>query len=225
MLHQLILQVTALSSEAVLGLLLLTSVVSLAIIANRIWFFFEHRIDADAFARQLLLALDGDNWPKAQAVVRRSSASICLVIGAGLSQVDAGRSAVERAIRSATARERIRLEGPLGMLPALGYTALLLGVLGTLLDLIQLAQAAALEPAAGAIAQPTGGLGWLVALAPAAAGIFVAIPGLLAAAALHCRVRLVVRQIDSLAQIILLQVPSEPIELTTPQPAAARQAA
>lgn len=218
MLHQLILQVTALGSEAVLGLLLLTSVVSLAIIANRTWFFFQHRIDADAFARQLLLALDGDNWPKAQAVVRRSSASICLVIGAGLSQVDAGRSAVERAIRSATARERIRLEGPLGVLAALGVAALLLGVLGTLLDLLQFAQAAAVDDSAS-------WLGVFLALAPAAAGTLVAIPAFVASAALNSRVRMVIGQIDSLAQIILLQVPNEPIELAKPQPAAARQAA
>ena len=218
MLHQLIMQVTALSSEAVLGLLLFTSVVSLAVIANRIWFFLQHRIDADAFARQLLLALDGDNWPKAQAVVRRSSASICLVIGAGLSQVDAGRSAVERAIRSATARERIRLEGPLGVLSALGVAALLLGLLGTLLDLLQFAQAAAVDESAN-------WLGAFLALAPAAAGTFVAIPAIVAAAALNSRVRMVIGQIDSLAQIILLQVPHEPIELAKPQPAAARQAA
>lgn len=218
MLHQLVLQVAALGSEAVLGLLLVVSVISLAIIANRTWFLFQHRIDADAFARQLLLAIDGDNWQKAQAVVRRSAASICLVIGAGLSQVDEGRAAVEMAIRSATARERIRLEGPLGMLSSLGIAALLLGVLGTLIDLIQFAQIAADQ-------QSGTWLDIILTLAPLGAGIFVAVPALLAASALDCRVRLVLGQIDSLSQIVLLQIPQEPPQLTRPQPVANRTAA
>jgi biopolymer transport protein ExbB len=215
MLHELIVEVAQIGGGPVLGLLLIANIVSVAIVGNRIWFFLQHRVDADLFARQLLHPLSVGDWPKARAIARRSTASVCVVVAAGLSQAERGRHAVRSALRSARVHERTRLEGQLGVLGAVARAGLPLGMLGTVLDWIQISHL------------PTDMAGTDVAwmLACSAAGLMVAVPALLAFRLLNWRVRLTLRQIDTLAQLLLLQVPRRARRSMKPDPSAQQRAA
>jgi biopolymer transport protein ExbB len=203
MLHQVLNQVSQAGGETILALLLLVSIMTVAIISNRIWFFVCHYIDADKFARQILPVMGDEDWPKARNLARRSTASICLVVQAGLTQVDRGRGAMRDAMQSAKLHERLRLEGQLRLLGALGQSALLLGLLGTVFDLLEFSR----EPGAHA-ARLVDAFDAFFILAPTAAGLLVAIPALLAHSLLKGHVRSLIGQVDALIPLLLLQAPS-----------------
>jgi biopolymer transport protein ExbB len=209
MFHKLMIQLAEGGAELALGLLLVASVLSLAIISNRAWFFIQQRLDSVRVGKQLLHALCASDWGKVWAIVHRSQHGACLVIAAGLTQVDRGRRAVRTAVCSARLREQTRLEGQLDFLYPLARSAMLLGLLGTLLDLVRMAYApgaAAVTSAGSAAAGQGAARTMLELLAPAAAGLVVAIPALLADGILKRQLRLALREIDSLAHLLILQL-------------------
>ena len=221
MLHQLLNQIAPAGGAASVGLLLVASVISVAIISKHAWFLRRNRVNGDLLARQLLPLLATGDWTRARAVATRSSASVCLVISAGLTQVDQGKQAVRAAMLSVKAHQRIRLEGELGVLAAIGRSALLIGLLGTCFNLTLLAR----DPAT-----TLAGIGptfseVLDVIGPMAAGLIVAIPALLASSILKCRARHILSQVDCLAHLLLLQIGNHKRRLARPQVAVRSAAA
>ena len=206
MLHQVMLEAARIGGECALGLLFVASIVGVAIISDRAWFLARTRLDADLFARQLLQALHAGDLPRARSIAARSKASLALVVSAGLSQLPQGMRAMTAAMRIAKGHERVRLEGQLGLLSAIGQCSLLLGLLGTILDLMQVAlvgSAAGLTANSPFATTPPDAL---AILTPAAAGFLVAIPSLFANRVLTNHIRQTLRRIDSVTQLLLLQL-------------------
>jgi biopolymer transport protein ExbB len=206
MMHQVLLQAAQIGGECVLGVLFVASIVGVAIISDRIWFFTHNRIDADHFTRALLQALQAGDLPRARSLATKSRASLCLVITAGLSQISQGTRSMAKAMRIAKIHERTRLEGQLGLLGAVGQCALLTGLLGTLFDLMQIAlngNAAELTASSPLATTPPD---VLAILTPAAAGLLVAIPAMFADRVLKNHVRQTLRNISSVTQLLLLQL-------------------
>ena len=206
MMHEVLLQAAQIGGECVLGLLFVASIVAVAIVSDRIWFFAHTRIDADHFARTLLQALHAGDLPRARSLTTKSRASLALVVAAGLSQLAQGPRAMANAMRIAKIHERTRLEGQLGLLGAIGQCALLTGLLGTLFDLMQIAlngNAAELTASSPLETTPPD---VLAILTPAAAGLLVAIPAMFADRVLRNHVRQTLHRIDSVTQLLVLQL-------------------
>lgn len=221
MLHLFTVRTAAIGGECALWLLMLLSIVSLAIISDRVWFFARYRLDHEQFARHLLQLLRGRDWPRVRAVVGRPGVSACQVVAAGLAQLGGKRSAIRSAMRSARVREEMRLEGQLGLLGTLGVAALLVGLLGTMCDLMHSFGVQRALPTVNSIATATPafnstavqlpsvgqtGFDALGVLGPAVLGLMVAIPAIVAASLLKAWTRHVLRHIDSLVPLVVMLI-------------------
>lgn len=206
MLHHVMLEAARIGGECVLGLLFIASIVAVAIISDRIWFFARNRVDADLFARQLLQALHTGDLARVRSIASRTRASLGLVVSAGLSQLPQGLRAVGTAMRIARGHERVRLEGQLGLLATIGQCSLLTGLLGTLFDLMQVALRGNAAGLTSDSPFATEAPDVLAILTPAAAGLLVAIPATFAARVMRLHVRSTLRRIDSVTQLLNLQL-------------------
>jgi biopolymer transport protein ExbB len=208
-------------TEWVLWLLIGMSVVSMAVIAERAWFFARRRLDVDELARQLVAIVRAADPAKARAALARFPAGECQVLSAGLMKFGEGYQAAAAAIASARERERIRLECNLGLLSAVAASAPLTGVMGTLLGIIGLLDGLAQAPPESGLATPLLA-GISVSLVTTAVGLVVAVPAVAAAHLFARRVRAALAQIDSLSQLALSHLPTAPSptapSLTAPSP-------
>jgi len=157
----------------------LLSVLALAIILERTWVLVvrSERIIPRSFLRELEARLDRNEIKEAVVACRRDDSLMARVILAGLSQFGSPRSVVREAFEDAGRRESQELERFLGMLAAIAGVSPLLGLLGTVLGMIQIFQQIAGEHI-GQYESLAGGI--YVALITTAAGLIVAIPSYLA---------------------------------------------
>jgi biopolymer transport protein ExbB len=165
----------------VLWLLVALSVLSMAVMLERFWFFRAHRVgrrDLAADIRRLLL--EGDT------------------------RADGARpepSEVAAAIDGAKAREKLRLERNLSFLATLGSNAPFIGLFGTVLGIIKAFHDLAAGQAGGGVGASTVMAGISEALVATAVGILVAIPAVVAFNYFSRRVRVRMTDVDWLAHI------------------------
>jgi biopolymer transport protein ExbB len=220
MLYDLIGRFARIGGECALGVLFLVSIVSVALICDRSWFFARRRLDIDAFAQRLLPLLRSQDWSGARSVAQQSPASSSLIVLAGLSQVGHGSDAVHAVMRSALARERMRLEAHLGLLRALGLAALLVGLLGTVFDLWEFLNSLGV-PTSGKTVFSYQGISVLASLA---AGLLAATPALFVASVLTSLVHKTVHQIEFITEFVMSQLVAtspQSVEFHKPYPARA----
>lgn len=157
----------------------LLSILALAIILERTWVLVvrSERIIPRSFLRELEARLDRNEIKEAVVACRRDDSLMARVILAGLDQFGSPRSVVREAFEDAGRRESQELERFLGMLAAIAGVSPLLGLLGTVLGMIQIFQQIAGEHI-GQYESLAGGI--YVALITTAAGLIVAIPSYLA---------------------------------------------
>jgi biopolymer transport protein ExbB len=170
----------------VLWLLVLLSVVSVAIILERAWFFFSLRDDLVVLAREFRLALE-QSMDVARKRLERSASAEAAVVLAGLAIADKGPEAVEEAMAGASALQRMKLEKRLAYLATLGNNAPFIGLFGTVIGIVgafealgETAKSTMAEAAATAIAPQAVMTSIAEALVATAVGIFVAIPAVAA---------------------------------------------
>jgi len=192
-----------LAAEGVFWLLFAINIASLAIIAERLWFFWRRRIDADQVTRHLLNFLRLNDLPRARALLLRYNAPECTVLLAGMSELDHGVAAATEAIKSARAREQIRMEVNLGALKAIAQAAPLLGVLGTLFGVLGAVPdlGTTLVDQQNAFAPLFSGA--LAALATTAGGLCVSIPAAAASLLFQRQVSLVLTRSEVLVHLVL----------------------
>src|SRR5262245_2222670 len=197
------LRVALLGAEWVMWLLVVMSVVSVTIIAERATFFWKRRVDADRLAAELTPLLRAGDFSDAQRVVQHSNAMECMVVAAGLAEVHRGVQAASEAMLSAKVRERLRLESRLMVLGTLGNNAPFIGLLGTVLGIIKASHELTAAQAAGQTAASAAMGGIFEALVATAVGLFVAIPAVVAFNFFQRLVRTRSLQTDSLAHLVL----------------------
>lgn len=195
-----------LAADLVFWLLLAGNIVSMAIIAERCWFFWRRRLDADQLARHLLGFLRLRDLPRARALLLRYSAPECTVLLAGLVELEHGLPAATQAMKSAQAREHIRMQVHLAGLQAIAQAAALLGLLGTLLGVLGSLPDSGTSLIDGANAMGPALSGALAALALAAGGLCVAIPAGAASILFQRQVRLVLERSDVLMHLVLATI-------------------
>ncbi|HKA91472.1 MAG TPA: MotA/TolQ/ExbB proton channel family protein [Haliangiales bacterium] len=174
---------TLLGSTWVLWLLIGLSVLSFAVIIERLWYFATHRVDPGTLAADMrdVLAL-GSEAPNADAP---------------------NADAIDAALVGAKARERQRLERRLAYLGTLGANAPFVGLFGTVLGIIKAFHDLA-GSQAGGVSVVMAGIS--EALVSTAAGLLVAIPAVVAFNYFNRRVRSRMGQVEWMAHLALERI-------------------
>src|SRR5271165_1464408 len=119
----------------VMVLLIALSVISVAIILERAWYFWSLRDDLVVLAKELRAALD-DSIEAAQKRMQASPSVEAAVVSAGLAMADRGPAAAEEAMAGALALQRMKLERRLAYLGTLGNNAPFIGLFGTVIGIV-----------------------------------------------------------------------------------------
>jgi biopolymer transport protein ExbB/TolQ len=200
---QTILELPIFHAEWVLWLLLGLSVASIAVVLERVIFYFRHATDAQALRTKLLEHLDrGDFEGAAKALGGQDSLEATVVL-AGLRAYEKGPESVEDLIAGALGQERARYEARLSFLATLASNAPYIGLFGTVLGIVRSFKEMSTNMAdagAGIMA------GIAEALIATAVGLLVAIPAVLTYNWLKGVVKKRVTDAEGLARVVLAQL-------------------
>jgi biopolymer transport protein ExbB len=196
----------------VLWLLGALSVCSLVLATER-WLYLRRRGgNLEALARELDAQLDTGDFERARRSLEASPAVAARVADAGLRLADRGTAAADKAMQSAAALERGRLERGLAFLATVGNNAPFVGLFGTVVGVIhafeELGHAAPGHgaTAAGQVATQAVMAGIAEALVATAVGIAVALPAVASYNYLQRRVTSLLAGTDVLSNLVLAYI-------------------
>jgi biopolymer transport protein ExbB/TolQ len=174
---------TNFGAQWVMWLLIALSVVSVAIMLERVWFYWSLRDDLGRLASDLRDLLRSGDVDAARKKMEASPSAEAAVVVAGLIESDRGGAAAEEAMRGALALQKMRLERRLAFLGTLGNNAPFIGLFGTVIGVVQAFAALGRQDTATAAAEAAAGMApqeVMAAIAEAlvatAVGLAVAIP-------------------------------------------------
>ena len=199
----------------VMWLLLALSVVSVAIMLERGWFYYSLRDDLAALARSLGDYLRRGEVAQARRLLENSPSAEAAVVVAGLVESERGPQAAEEAMAGAAALQRMKLEKRLVYLGTLGNNAPFVGLLGTVIGIVQafdeLGKAAKMQAtqAASTIAPQTVMTSIAEALVATAIGLLVAIPAVAAYNAFQRLTKSTLANTEVLSRILLAHLKAE----------------
>jgi biopolymer transport protein ExbB len=137
----------------VMWLLIVLSVISVAIMLERGWFYWSLRDDVGRLAQKLREQLrEGDTEAARQALQHSPSAEAAVVV-AGLLEADRGAKAAEEAMNGAMALQRMKLERRLAYLGTLGNNAPFIGLFGTVIGVVEAFEQLGKQPVTATAAQ------------------------------------------------------------------------
>jgi biopolymer transport protein ExbB len=209
MLTQLFLKLTFVGAEWVMWILLLLSIISIALMVERWLYFFRTKINSDELAAGLDEQLRARNLQGAWQLVKdtHTQSIESAVVAAGLIALRNGAHSASEAMLSVKARMRPALDSNLSILATIGANAPFVGLLGTVLGIINAAHELTGENAAN---NPNAVMsGVFEALVATAVGLFVAIPAIVAYNLFQRQVRKRLADTDSLAHLVLSTAKSE----------------
>lgn len=200
----------------VMWLMLALSVVSVAIILERAWFFWSLRDDLATLARELRSALE-DSIESAKKRMEASPSAEAAVVLAGLEMAHRGPRAAEEAMGGAAALQRMKLERRLAYLGTLGNNAPFIGLFGTVIGVVmafdalgQAAKTPLAQQAAQAVAPQAVMSSIAEALVATAVGLAVAIPAVAANNFFQRMTKSTLANTEALSRILLAHLKAEP---------------
>ncbi|MBI4702707.1 MAG: MotA/TolQ/ExbB proton channel family protein [Deltaproteobacteria bacterium] len=204
----------------VMWLMIALSVVSVAIILERSWFFWSLRDDLAVLAADLRAALE-KSIDAARKRMEASPSAEAAVVLAGLAMADRGPDAAREAMAGAAALQRMKLERRLAYLATLGNNAPFIGLFGTVIGIVGAFEAlgqAAQAPMAEAAAQPMAPQAVMTSIAEAlvatAIGIAIAIPAVAANNYFQRATRSILANTEALTHVLLAFLRSSQGEAT-----------
>ena len=211
---------TGFHASWVMWLLLALSFTSVAVIAERALFFFSIRQSVKHLAQTLDGWLRNGQYRDAVQQLTESPSVEAAVVVAGLRHADLGPTSARNAMDGAIALQRQRLERGLAFLGTLGNNAPFIGLLGTVIGVIEsfeaLGTADATQGAHSALPSQAVMGGIAEALVATAIGLFVAIPAVAAFNYFQRRIQSKLANTEALTNILLAHLNAE----TFPVPAA-----
>jgi biopolymer transport protein ExbB len=206
----------------VMWLMIALSVISVAVILERAWFFHSLRDDLIQLKNDLQRALASgsteDSIRKATDRMKRSPSAEAAVVMAGLEMAHLGPSAAEEAMAGAAAIQRMKLERRLAYLGTLGNNAPFIGLFGTVIGVIAAFDAlgkAATQPlaeAAQAQVAPQQVMSSIAeALVATAIGLAVAIPAVAANNTFQRLTKSTLANTEALSRVLLAYLKSQPL--------------
>jgi biopolymer transport protein ExbB len=193
----------------VLWLLVVLSVVSIAIILERAWFFFSLRDDLVVLAREFRTALE-ESPDAARKRLDRSPSAEAAVVAAGLAVAHRGPESAQEAMAGAAALQRMKLEKRLAYLATLGNNAPFIGLFGTVIGVVaafealgQSSKVTVAEAASQALAPAAVMSNIAEALVATAVGILVAIPAVAANNYFQRSTKSILANTEALSRVLL----------------------
>jgi biopolymer transport protein ExbB/TolQ len=197
----------------VMWLLIGLSVISVAIMLERAWFYFSLRDNLEALVPKFRDALRKSDLAGAQKVLEASPSAEAAVALAGLAEADRGAQAAEEAMQGAKALQRMRLERRLAFLGTLGNNAPFIGLFGTVIGVVQAFEGLAREStteAQGATAAPQVVMAAIAeALVATAVGLAVAIPAVVAYNYFQRHCRSILAETEALSRVLMSYLVTE----------------
>lgn len=126
-------------------LLLVISVVGLAVVIERIWFFASQHGDTKALLKILGQKIAGDDLPGAIAVCQKQSGMLPRILEFGLKRGEKNRADITDALSIALMEHLNALERNLGVIGTIAVIAPFVGLFGTVLGIIRAFQDIALK--------------------------------------------------------------------------------
>ncbi len=204
----------------VMWLMIGLSVVSVAIILERAWFFWSLRDDLVVLSKELRAALD-DSIAAAKRRMEASPSAEAAVVAAGLAMADKGPKAAEEAMAGAAALQRMKLERRLAYLGTLGNNAPFIGLFGTVIGVVAAFDAlgqTAKQPIAAVANSPVAPQAVMSSIAEAlvatAVGLAVAIPAVAANNFFQRLIKSTLANTEALSRILLAYLKAEPVAAT-----------
>ena len=205
----------------VMWLLLGLSVISVAIMLERAWFYWSLRDDIARLAQELRKELRDGDMEAARRRLEASPSAEAAVVVAGLLEADRGPKASEEAMQGAAALQRMKLERRLAYLGTLGNNAPFIGLFGTVIGVVEafeaLGQQAESAAAASAMAPQEVMTAIAEALVATAVGLAVAIPAVAMYNVFQRHAKAILANTEALSRVLLAHLVGAPL----PEPALA----
>ncbi len=204
----------------VMWLMIGLSVLSLAIILERLWFFRSLRDDLVALARDLQSALSR-SIDEAKDRMRKSPSAEAAVVLAGLEIAPRGAAAADEAMKGALALQRMKLDRGLAYLGTLGNNAPFIGLLGTVIGIVGAFEAigsASKTPGAQQSAAPPETVMFSIAeaLVATAIGLAVAIPAVAFYNYFQRVIKSTLANTEALTRVLLAHLKGTPLPASGP---------
>jgi biopolymer transport protein ExbB len=204
----------------VMWLMIVLSVISVAIMLERGWFYWSLRDDVARLAGKLREELRRGDLEAARQALESSPSAEAAVVVAGLLEADRGPKAADEAMQGAMALQRMKLERRLAFLGTLGNNAPFIGLLGTVIGVVEAFEhlgrqdtvvAQAQQAAAGAPQEVMAAIA--EALVATAIGLAVAIPAVAAYNFYQRLSKSILANTSALSHVLLsyLVAPGEPV--------------
>jgi biopolymer transport protein ExbB/TolQ len=130
-------RIALLGSTWVLYLMLGLSVISIAVMLERVVYFLSHRGDAHKLGDKLVEKLHADDRAGAEQVLKESPLIEAAVIKRALPWMDGGPASFQEALDGEMGRKKKELEWGMNLLGTLGNNAPFIGLFGTVLGVIE----------------------------------------------------------------------------------------
>jgi biopolymer transport protein ExbB/TolQ len=192
-------------SEWVLWLLLSLSLLSVAVMVER-WFFYRRRkLDFEAVKSEFTKALDKGDFDAAAKLLAKHDCLETNVTLAGLRGYEKGPESVEDLIAGAMSRGKAEYERRLSILATLASNSPYIGLFGTVLGIVR-----SFKEMSKDIANASSGVmaGIAEALVATAVGLLVAIPAVVAYNVFKGMVKDAVTNTDGLTRVLMAELKS-----------------
>jgi biopolymer transport protein ExbB len=192
----------------VLWLLLVLSIISVAIMLERGWFYWSLRDDIARLASDLRERLRDNDLEAAKKRMEASPSAEAAVVVAGLLEADRGAKSAEEAMQGAAALQRMKLERRLAYLGTLGNNAPFIGLFGTVIGVVQAFEALGKKEVAAAMTSSAMApqdvmTGIAEALVATAVGLLVAIPAVAMFNVFQRQARAILANTEALSRVLL----------------------
>jgi biopolymer transport protein ExbB/TolQ len=210
---------TNFGAEWVMWLMLGLSVISVAIMLERAWFYWSMRDDIATLATELRALLRSNDFVAARKRMEQSPSAEAAVVAAGLAEAERGYRSAEEAMRGASALQRLKLERRLAFLGTLGNNAPFIGLFGTVIGVVMAFEALGRETVAQGAAEAAANLGApqqvMAAIAEAlvatAVGLAVAIPAVAMYNVFQRQARSILANTEVLSRVLIAHLVAEPL--------------
>jgi biopolymer transport protein ExbB len=213
---------TNFGAQWVMWLLIVLSVLSVAIMLERAWFFWSLRDDIGKLATDLRELLRRGDLDAAQKKMASSPSAEAAVVVAGLLEADRGSKAAEEAMIGAAALQRMKLERRLAYLGTLGNNAPFIGLFGTVIGVVQAFEVLGRQTTAAAVSEAASGMApqeVMAAIAEAlvatAVGLAVAIPAVATYNYFMRQSKSILANTEALSRVLLAHLVAEPTSAPT----------
>ena len=199
----------------VIWLMFALSVVSLAIMLERAWFFWSLRDDVSILMRDLGRLLRAGDLAGARQRLEQSPSAEAAVVVAGVVEAEHGADSAKEAMAGAANLQKVKLERNLAYLGTLGNNAPFIGLLGTVIGIVGAFEEFGKGPAQLAVGAATAGPSEAVmrniaeALVTTAIGLVIAIPAVAAFNWFQRMVKITLSNTEALGHVLLAHLKSE----------------